>query len=97
MVVKQWIMEYVTKYQPFLVTVYNRQTLSETCIAILNHKILESQLLGGIDLNEGNLEFILGNGDVKLMWCRTFYPHKDKMKCGLQFLSTMQQQMNTGQ
>ncbi len=40
--------------------------------------IVELQLLGGIDLNEGNLEFILGNGDVKLMWYRTFYPHKRK-------------------
>ncbi len=75
---KQWIMEYATKLQPFLGSVCNRQTQSEMFIGIVNHMIVELQLLGGIDLNVGNLEFILGNGDVKLMWFRTFYLQKDK-------------------
>ncbi len=52
--------------------------------------IVESQLLGGIDLNECNLDCRPDNGDVKLMWCTTFHPHKDKMKNGLA-LSTMHQ------
>ena len=56
--------------------------------------IVESQLLGGIDLNEANLESEIGNGDVELMWCRTFYPHKDKMRFGQQ-ISTMQQLMKS--
>ncbi len=42
--------------------------------------IVKSQLLEGIYLNEHNLDYKLGNGDVKLMWYKTFYPHKDKMK-----------------
>ncbi len=56
--------------------------------------IVESQLLGGIELNECNLDFMLGDGDVRLMWCKTFYPHKDMMKNGLE-LSTMQQLMKS--
>ena len=93
--VKEWIMEYATRGQPFLVAVYNKQTRTETCIGVINNMIVESQLLGGIDLNEANLECEFGNGDVELMWCRTFYPHKDKMKSGLQ-ISTMQQLMKSG-
>ncbi len=73
----------------------NRQTQTETCIGIINNMIVESQLLGGIDLHETNLECKLGNDDVEVMWCRTFYPHKDKIKCGLA-LSTMQQLMKSG-
>ncbi len=53
---------------------------------------VESQLLGGIELNECNLDFMLGDGNVSLMWCETFYLHKDKIKNGL-VLSTMQQLM----
>ncbi len=56
--------------------------------------IVESQLLGGIELNEHNLDFMLGDGDVRLMWCKTFYPHEDKMKNGLA-LSIMQQLMKS--
>ncbi len=56
--------------------------------------IVESQLLGGIELNERNLDFIFGDGDVRLMWCKTFYPHKIKMKNGLA-LSTMQHFMKS--
>ena len=65
--VKQWIIEYATKGQPFLVAVYNRQTWTETCIGIINNMIVESQLLGGIDLNEANLECEFNKGDVELM------------------------------
>ncbi len=54
--------------------------------------IVESQFLGGIELNERNLDSMLGESDVRLMWCKTFYPHKDKIKNGLA-LSTMQQLM----
>ncbi len=88
-------MEYATKGQPFLIAVYNKQTWTETRIGVTNTMIVESQLLGGIDLNEANLERELGTGDAELMWCRTFYPHKDKMKCGLQ-ISTMPQLMKSG-
>ncbi len=93
--VKEWIMEYATKGRPFLVAVYNKQTRAEICIGIINNIIVESQLLGGIDLNNANLENKFYNGDVELMWCRTFYPHKEKMKCGLQ-ISTMQQLRKSG-
>ncbi len=88
-------MEYATKGQPILVVVFNKQTWTETCIGVINNMIVESQLLGGIDLNEANLECELGKGDVELIWCRTFYPHKDKMKFGLQ-ISTMQELMKSG-
>ncbi len=93
--VKQWVIEYATKGQPFLIAVYKRQTRTEICIGIINNMIVESQLLGSIDLHEANLECKLGNCGVKLMWCRTFYPYKDKMKSGLAF-STMQQLMKSG-
>ncbi len=88
-------MEYATKDQLFLVAVYNKQTWTEICIGIINNMIVKSQLLGGIDLNKANLERELGKGDDELMWSRTFYPHKDKMKCGLR-ISTMQQLMKSG-
>ena len=92
--IKQWIMEYAKKGQPFLLAVFCKETKSEICIGITNDMIVESQLLGGIELNERNLDFMLGDGDVRLMWCKTFYPHKDKMKNGLE-LSTMQQLMKS--
>ncbi len=56
--------------------------------------IVESQLLSGIELNENNLDFMLGDGKIRLMWCKTFYLHQDKMKNGLA-LSTMQQLMKS--
>ncbi len=65
--VKQWIMEYATKGQPFLVAVYNKQTWTEICIGVINNMIVESQLLGGIDLNEPNMSCKLWNDEVKLM------------------------------
>ncbi len=92
--VKQWIMEYAKKGQPFLIDVFCKETKSKICIGVFNNMIVESQLLGGIELNECNLDFKLGESDVRLMWCKTFYLHKDKMKNGLS-LSTMQQLMKS--
>ncbi len=83
-------MECATNRQPFLVAVYRKQKQSETCIVIVDHIVTESQLIGAIDLNECNLDYILGNVDVSLIWCKTIYPHKDKMKAGLE-LDTMHQ------
>ena len=85
-------MEYAKHSQPFLFAVFCKETKSEICIGITNDMIVKSQLLGGIELNECNLDFMLGDGNIRLMWCKTFYPHKDKMKTG-QALSTMQQLM----
>ncbi len=55
-------MEYATNSQPFLVAVYSKQNHSETCIGIANNMIVASQLSGAIDLNEHNLDHMLGNG-----------------------------------
>lgn len=79
---KQWIMEYAKKGHPFLVAVTCKKKnfknkRSEICIGIVNHMIVESQLLGGINLNESNLDYIVGNDSVELIWCRTFYPTKE--------------------
>ena len=93
--IQQWIMEYAKNGQPFLFAVFCKETKLEICIGISNNMIVESQLLGGIELNECNLNYILGDGDVRLRWCKTFYPHKDKMKTGL-WLSTMQQLSKLG-
>ncbi len=85
-------MENAKKCQPFLFGVLCKETKSEICIGITNDMNVESQLLGGIELNECNLDFILGEGDVRLVWYKKFYPHKDKMNNGLS-LTTMQQLM----
>ncbi len=82
-------MEYTLEGKPLLIAVLYKETLSEICTGVKNNKIVESQLLGGIDLNKLNLDFMLGDGDVRLMWCKTFNPHKDKMKNGLQQLMTV--------
>ncbi len=93
--IKQWIMEYAKNGQPFLFAVFCKKTKSEICIGITNDMIVESQLLGGIELNDCNLDFMLGEGNVRLMWCKTFYPHENKIKSGVA-LSTMQQLMKLG-
>ncbi len=85
-------MEYATEGQTFLIAVFSKETKSEICIGITNNMIVESQLFSGIELNQGTLDFVLGDGNVRLMWCKMFYPHKDKMKNGLA-LSNMQQLM----
>ncbi len=90
--IKQWIMEYAKHSQPFLFAVFCKESKSEICIGITNDMNVESQLFGGIELNERNSDFMLCVGNFRLMWCKTFYPHKDKMKNG-QTLSTMQQLM----
>ncbi len=88
--INQWIVEYAKKGQPFLIDVFNKETLSEICIGITNEIIVEYQLLGGIELNEGNLDYMLVDSDERLMRCKIFYLHKNKMKNGLA-LSTMHQ------
>ncbi len=93
--IKQWIMEYAKKGQPFLLAVFCKKTKLEICIGITNDMIVESQLLGGIELNERNLDLMLGEGNVRLVWCKTFYPHENKIKSGVA-LSTMQQLMKSG-
>ncbi len=75
-------MEYAKKGHPFLVAVTcNKKNFkkkrSEICIGIVNHMIVESQLLGGIDLNEHKLDYVVDNDSVELIWCRTFYPTKE--------------------
>ncbi len=76
-----------------ILAVFCKETKSEICIGITNDMIVESQLLGGIELNERTL-YLPGDGDIRLMWCKTFYPHKDNMKNGLA-LSTMQKLMKS--
>ncbi len=61
--IKQWIMEYAKKGQPFLLAVFCKETKSEICIGITNDMIVESQLFGGIELNECNLDFMLSDGN----------------------------------
>ncbi len=51
--VKQWIMKYATKGQPFLIDVFSKETKLEICIGITNNMTVESQLLGSNELNEG--------------------------------------------
>ncbi len=92
--IRQRIMEYALEDQPFLFAVFSKVTKFGICIGITYNMIVELQLLGGIELNERNLDFMLSDGDIRLMWCKTFYPHKDKMKNGLS-LSTMQQLMKS--
>ncbi len=46
--IKQWIMVYATESQPFFFAVHSTETKSEIYIRIT----VESQLLGGIDLNK---------------------------------------------
>ncbi len=91
-------MEYGKKvshsYMQFLIDVFSREIQLEICICITNNMIAESQLLGGIELNERNLDFMLGDSNVKLMWCKTFYLHKDMMKNGIA-LSSMQKLMKS--
>ncbi len=60
-------MEYAKKGQLFLFAVFSKETKSEICIGVINNMIVESQLLGGIELNEGNLDFMLGDGNVRLI------------------------------
>ncbi len=87
-------MEYATKDQPFLFAVFSKETKSEIFNGIINNMIVESQLLGDIELNESNVDFMVDVGDVRLVWCKTFCPHIDKMKNGIG-LSTMQQLMKS--
>ncbi len=41
------------KGQPFLFAVFCKETKSEICIGVTNDLIVESQLLGSNELNEG--------------------------------------------
>ncbi len=50
-------------------SIYNKKMKTETCIGILGTIIVESNLFGGINLNESNLDYLLGNGDVCIEWC----------------------------
>ncbi len=70
-------MEYASEGQPILFAVFSKETKSEICICITNNMIVESQLLGGIDLNEHNSDFMLSIGDVRLI-CKTFYCTKTR-------------------
>ncbi len=60
---KQLMMEYARQGHPFLFAVLNKKTKSDFCIGMTNNMIVESQLLGNIDLNERNLDLILGDDD----------------------------------
>ncbi len=63
---------------------------AEICIGILGNLMVESNLLGGINLNESNLDYLLGNGHVCIEWWQAFFPNNDKMKNYLT-ITTMQQ------
>ncbi len=57
-------MKYATNGYPLLGALYSTQKQSETCMGIVNNVIVELQLLGGVDMNECNLDYVLGNGDA---------------------------------
>ncbi len=63
------------KGSTILSAVFSKETKSEICIGITNNMIVESQLLGGIEMNEGNLDFLLGDVDIRFIWCKMFYLH----------------------
>ncbi len=50
-----------------LVAVYSIEK-SETCIGIENKMIVESQLMGGINLDECSLDYMMVNDDEGLIW-----------------------------
>ncbi len=77
---KPWMMKYATEGHPFLITVYNRLNCSEICIGIVHNVIVKSQLLRVIDLNELDLDYILGNVEVKFMWCKNFTQQRQDEK-----------------
>ena len=75
---KDKIIDLSSSGQPFLVCVYNKKMSADICIGILGNMIVKSNLLGGINLNEPNLDYLLGDGDLRIVWCRVFIPNKDK-------------------
>ena len=67
--IKEWIIDFASSGQPFLVSVYNKKMKAEICIGILGNVIVQSNLLGGNNLNKSNLDYLLGDGDVHIEWC----------------------------
>ena len=88
--IKEWIIDFALSGQPFIVCVYNKKKRAEICIGILGTMIVESNLFGGINLNDSNLDNVLGDGKIHIEWCQVFTPNKDKINDGLN-ITTMQQ------
>ena len=88
--IKEWIIDFASSGRPFIVCFYNKKKRAEICIGILGTMIVESNLFGGIDLNDTNLDYVIGDGQIHIEWCRVFSPNKDKINEGLN-ITTMQQ------
>ncbi len=70
----------VSNKQPAIFSVAQYGKKSNIWIDILNHIVVESKLLGDIDLNGCKLGYVYDDGDVSLIWSQTFYAHKKNEK-----------------
>ncbi len=67
--IKEWMIGLGSSRQPFLVCVYNKKLKVEIFIGFVGTMIVELNLFGGINLNESNLDYLLGDGDICIEWC----------------------------
>ena len=85
---KEWIMTTAAESsQPFLVAITGQQNIHGHCVAIINHQIVDGLYERSCPLTMSNLDYILGEYVVNIMWCMTFYPNEQYMKVGTPFLN----------
>ncbi len=88
---KSRIMDHALSEQPFLVAIKGKTNSIGHCVGVVNNTIVDSTFKDGLELSHEILDAVLGETVTEILWCKTFYPPKDKLKSDT-FIQLMQEQ-----
>ncbi len=73
-------MDHALSQQPFLVAIKSMTNSIGHCVGVVNNTIVDATFKDGLELNCETLDAVLGKPVIEILWCKTFYPPKDKLK-----------------
>ncbi len=77
---KRQIMDHALSEQPFLVAIKGKTNTIGHWVGVVNNRIVDSTFKDGLELSHETLDAVLGETVTEILWCKTFYPPKDKLK-----------------
>ena len=73
-------MDHALSEQPFLVAIMGKTNSIGHCVGVVNNTIVDATFKDGLELSLETLDAVLGETVTEILWCKTFYPPKDKLK-----------------
>ena len=74
--VSSWIKNNCCETQPILIGISGNTNKIGHCICIMNNQIVDALYERSFPFTDKNLEFVLGDKPIQIVFCKTLYPNE---------------------